>query len=78
MTGAWGMRARRSGVSEIEHPMSTLNTTVLLVEDHKNLAEAVGNYLESCGFTMDGEIFDQQSEEIVRLRAARPVSFIRA
>jgi hypothetical protein len=31
-----------------------------------------------CGFTMDGEIFDQQSEDIVRLRAARPVSFIRA
>lgn len=33
--------------------MSTLNTTVLLIEDHRNLAEAVGNYLESCGFTMD-------------------------
>lgn len=33
--------------------MPNLNTTVLLVEDHKNLAEAVGNYLESCGFTMD-------------------------
>lgn len=33
--------------------MSTLNATVLLVEDHKNLAEAVGSYLESCGFVMD-------------------------
>lgn len=33
--------------------MSTLNTTILLIEDHKNLAEAVGNYLEGCGFTMD-------------------------
>jgi|GEM_PF-3035920 len=33
--------------------MSTENTTVLLVEDHKNLAEAVGNYLESCGINVD-------------------------
>lgn len=30
-----------------------LNTTLLLVEDHQDLAEAVGAYLESCGFTMD-------------------------
>jgi len=29
------------------------NATVLLVEDHKDLAEAVGAYLESSGFTMD-------------------------
>lgn len=33
--------------------MATENTIVLLVEDHKNLAEAVGNYLESCGITVD-------------------------
>lgn len=33
--------------------MIEMNATVLLVEDHKNLAEAVGNYLDSCGFTMD-------------------------
>jgi hypothetical protein len=31
-----------------------------------------------CGFTVDGETFDQQSEEVVRLSAGRPVSFIRA
>jgi len=29
------------------------NATLLLVEDHKDLAEAVGAYLENCGFTMD-------------------------
>lgn len=29
------------------------NATLLLVEDHKDLAEAVGAYLESSGFTMD-------------------------
>ncbi len=29
------------------------NVTLLLVEDHRDLAEAVGAYLESCGFTMD-------------------------
>lgn len=29
------------------------NATLLLVEDHADLAEAVGAYLESCGFTMD-------------------------
>ena len=29
------------------------NTTLLLVEDHKDLAQAVGAYLESNGFTMD-------------------------
>lgn len=29
------------------------NTSLLLVEDHKDLAEAVGAYLESCDFTMD-------------------------
>ncbi len=32
----------------------------------------------SCGFTVDGEIFDQQSDDVVRLSAGRPVSFIRA
>jgi hypothetical protein len=31
-----------------------------------------------CGFTVDGEVFDQQSDDVVRLRAGRPVSFIRA
>jgi hypothetical protein len=31
-----------------------------------------------CGFTVDGEIFDQQSDDVVRLSAGRPVSFIRA
>jgi len=29
------------------------NATLLLVEDHKDLAESVGAYLESSGFTMD-------------------------
>jgi DNA-binding response OmpR family regulator len=33
--------------------MIEMNATVLLVEGHKNLAEAVGNYLKSCGFTID-------------------------
>ena len=32
----------------------------------------------SCGFSVDGEIFDQQSDDVVRLSAGRPVSFIRA
>jgi hypothetical protein len=31
-----------------------------------------------CGFTVDGETFDQQSEGVVKLSAGRPVSFIRA
>ena len=31
-----------------------------------------------CGFTVDGEIFDQQSDDVVRLSAGRPVRFIRA
>ena len=30
-----------------------VNAKVLLVEDHKNLAKAVGAYLESSGFAMD-------------------------
>jgi len=33
--------------------MPLQNATLLLVEDHKDLAEAVGAYLESSGFTMD-------------------------
>jgi DNA-binding response OmpR family regulator len=33
--------------------VSTQHTTVLLIEDHRNLAEAVGNYLESCGINVD-------------------------
>jgi hypothetical protein len=31
-----------------------------------------------CGFTVDGEIFDQQSDEVVKLSAGRPVVFVRA
>jgi hypothetical protein len=32
----------------------------------------------SCGFTVDGELFDQQRDDVVRLTAGRPVDFIRA
>ncbi len=36
-----------------QNQMSPRNASLLLVEDHKNLAQAVGAYLESSGFTMD-------------------------
>jgi DNA-binding response OmpR family regulator len=37
----------------MKNPFNINHARVLLVEDHKNLALAVGTYLESCGFTMD-------------------------
>ena len=59
-------------INTMKNSLNINHARVLLVENRKNLALAVGAYLESCGFTMD-YAYDGLCGPWIQLRSAIPV-----